>query len=76
MLKFQVVLRYYVPASARIDVSPDSQAKADNRVTQHIASHGFDCHFLTDTEFAPGWEYPSELSIVESATERLLTDQP
>jgi hypothetical protein len=76
MPNFQVTVRYYVPAYARIDVSAETQAEADDRVRQQIISHGFDSHFLADAEFTADWEYPSELSVVESATAGLPTDQP
>ena len=76
MPKFQVTVRYYMPAYARIDVSAETQAEADDRVRQEIASRGFDCRFLTDAEFAPDWEYPTDLSVVESATDGLPAYQP
>ena len=60
MPKFQVIVRYYVPAYARINVSAQTQAEADDRVRHQLVSRGFGCHFLTDAEFTADWEYPSD----------------
>jgi hypothetical protein len=76
MPKFQVIVRYYVPAYARIDVQAETQAEADNRVRHEIATHGIDCHLLTDVEFTADWQDTNGLSVVKSAPDGLLHGGP
>ena len=76
MPKFPVIVRYYVPAYARIQVDADTQVEAETRVTHGIATDGFSCSLLDNVEFTADWQATSELSVVNSAPGGLLDSDP